>query len=86
MTRYELSPLPARHSDEKATLPPRTIAEFALFMLFPVAIVLAVSFPVTAVAVVGGAVFAKLHDRWRTARRPADSSTVEFSRNDTPDE
>lgn len=63
MTQYSSGPLSARHSDETATPPPRTIAGLALFMLFPIALVLAVNFPVAAVAAVGGAVLAKLHRR-----------------------
>lgn len=85
MTGYEVSRLSARHRDDIAAPLPRTVVGSALFMLFPVAIGLAVAFPVTAGATVGGAVFAKLHRRWRAAHRRAETNTAGLSRKVTHD-
>jgi hypothetical protein len=65
--------LSARLGNKTAVQMPRTATGLAAFMLFPVLVVVAVSFPVAAAAAVGGAVVAKFHRRWRTAR--ADSDT-----------
>ena len=54
-------------------------------MLFPVLLVAAVSFPVVAAAAVGGAVVAKLHRRWRTARADTDTGATGFPRTPTHD-
>jgi len=47
--------------------------------------VAAVSFPVAAAAAVGGAVVAKLHRRWRTARADTDAGATGLPRTPTHD-
>ena len=76
MTRHEISPSSTRNGGETAVSPPSTLRGFAPFVLLPVATVLALSFPVTAVAAVGGAALATLHHRLRTARPRADTGTT----------
>lgn len=85
MTRLPSGPLSARPDNKTVARAPRTVTGFALFALVPVAIVVAVSFPVAAVAAVAGAVLTKLHHRWLTARRTADTDSAEIARMATHD-
>lgn len=85
MTRYASGPVSTHHDDESVSRPPRTVAGFALFALFPVALVLAVTFPLTAVAAAVGAALATLPRRLRTARRRTDAGSVGVSHGTTRD-
>lgn len=80
MTRRPSRPLSARLGNKPTAQPPRTAVGLAALMLLPVAVILAVSFPVAAVAAVGGAVLAKLHRRLRTARTDAEARSVGLRR------
>lgn len=80
MTRRPSGPMSARPDSKTVARTPRTVTGFALFMLFPAAIVFAVSFPVAALATVAGAVLTKLHRRWRTARRTAATDAPGIAR------
>jgi len=76
MVRYPYGPSSTRISTEPTVRPPPTVAACALFALFPVALVLAASFPVAAISAAAGAAVAELHRRRRTAHRRAATGSA----------
>lgn len=85
MTRNQSGPPSTQFTTDTTVRPPPTVAVCALFALFTVTLVLAASFPVPALAAVGGAVLAKLHRRRLTARLRAATGSAEFAREATGD-
>jgi hypothetical protein len=85
MTRYASGPVSVRQRDETTARPPRTAVGIVPFVVLPVAVVLAVSLPVTAAAVVGGFALAELHRRARTAWQEGEDAPIGRSRWTTHD-
>ncbi|SDF98531.1 hypothetical protein SAMN04488067_11226 [Halorubrum xinjiangense] len=85
MVGHAAGPVSTRRRDETTAPAPRTAAGVIPFVLLPVAVVLAASYPVTTAAVVGGVALAKLHRRARRGWKRGENAPLGHSRWTTHD-